>query len=214
MTSNNTTPPKKNPLKLLVDPKHKHHYPQVPTNQYYTPEGADPKKPGSKLELKLPMVYLLGDQEAEVEANCYADTLELFKGKIPKKDEPSNWDQVLNVQRAYWTIYYAMRVPGDLESNWFDSKAEVEATYNWDEIDVLMAHYLDLKMDQPIYKHLNVDDPNAFQKVLDHIKSLGTDPEGNFFLNGFTTHAVNQLIRFLVKERENYQTNNGSSGSP
>src|SRR5271170_2866503 len=95
MSSLNTAPPIKNPVKEAIKPDYIHHA-VVPMKQFQT------NKDTKELEeLWLPMVLLLGDEEEAVEINAYNDTLATFKGKAPKKDEPSNWDQVLDANRAY-----------------------------------------------------------------------------------------------------------------
>lgn len=162
-------------------------------------------------ELYLPMVILTGREMAEVESKSFEDTLKLFKGKSPKNDEPSNWKQQLDAQRAYWTIFYSIRLPGDLTKKWFLSKEQIEDTYNWDEAGILMNNYLTVRLTQPHLINLNQDDDNAFQSAINTIKNLGT--ESDFFLNGFTTHSANLLIKYLVAQLEILQKNNGSSGT-
>jgi hypothetical protein len=158
-------------------------------------------------ELVLPMVILTGRESNECEANTYQDTLAQFKGKAPKKDELSNWDAMIDAHRAFWTVFYSARTPGDISKKWFLSKEQVEDTYNWDEIGILMNDYLTIRLTQPHIAHLDVNDPNSLQGMLDTIKRMGED--NDFFLNGLTMHAKNQLLKYLVAKLETSQNTNG-----
>jgi hypothetical protein len=169
------------------------------------------KDESSGLELHLPMVVLTGRENSAVECNAYQDTLALFKGKSPKKDEPSNWDAILNAQRAFWIVFYSVRHPDDLTKKWFETKQQVEDTYTWDDIEILMNHHMTVRLRQPHLTDINLDDPNAFQQMIDRVKKMGT--ESDFFLSGLTTHSVNQLIKYLVAQLEISQKTNGSSGT-
>lgn len=194
------TNPNINPVQNAINPKYKHHK-VVPM---ITLQGDQ--------ELYLPMVLLTGREESEVEANAYADTLKMFKDRVPKKDEDDNqWKKILDVHRAYWTIFLSVRLPTDLTARYFESKAHVEDEYNWDEAGIIGSNYLEIRMTQPSFKNIDWNDPNAFQHMIDQIKKLGA--ESAFFLNGYTTHSVNQLIKYLVSERESYLKNSGSSGT-
>lgn len=206
MSSLNTKPPIKNPVKEAIKSDYVHHA-VVPMKQFQTNKDTNQVE-----ELYLPMVLLLSDEEDQVESNAYADTLALFKGKCPKKDEPSNWDQLLEANRAYWIIYFSTRLPTDLKKKWFDSKQEVQHLYTWDSANVVISHYVTIKMTQPCYDKIDFSSPTVFQDILDQIKKFGTEDKSDFFFNGLTTHDVNQLIKFLVKERESFHKNNGSSG--
>jgi hypothetical protein len=200
MTSKNTTPPSINPAIQATTPGYRYHR-VVPMIQLHEDQ-----------ELYLPMVVMTGRENSLVEANAFQDTLALFKGKAPKTDEPSNWDEQLEAQRAYWTIFVCTRMPEDLTTKYFQSKQQVEDTYNWDEISVLLANYVEVRINQPTLKNVDPNNPNAFQEIIDTIKKLG--PDSNFFLNGITSHSVNQLIRYLVAQVETLQTNSGLSGTP
>lgn len=200
MTSQNTQPPATNLVAKLTDPK------------YVYSQLVPMLKMEEDKELTLPMVLLTGRENSQVEANAFQDTLNLFRGKAPKTDEPSNWDQQLEAQRAYWTVFMATRLPTDLKKKWFLTKEQVEEEYNWDEIGVLMNHHMTVRLSQPTLKNIDPNDPQAFQKTIDMIKKMGM--EGDFFLNGFTTHSVNQLMKYLVLERETLLKNSGLSGTP
>ena len=200
MSSKNTEPKEINPVAQATTPGYRHHR-IVPMLQEH--EGK---------ELHLPMVILNSREDAMVQANAYQDTLKLFNGKCPKLDEPSNWDQQLEAQRAAWIVFMSCRLPNDLTKRWFNNKEQVEDTYNWDELGILMNHYLDVRLSQPHLKSLDLSDPDSFQNMIDQIKKMGTDD--SFFLNGFTTHSLNRLIKFLVAQLENLQSSNGSSGTP
>ncbi len=195
MTSENIEQPTTNFVQQATTPGYRYHQ-VVPMLQNH--EGK---------ELHLPMVILTGRENNEVEANAYQDTLKLFKGKCPKKDEPSNWDQLIDAQRAYWIIFYSIRLPNDLTKKWFNSKTQVEDTYDWDTAGILMNNYMTVRLNQPHMSNIDFNDPNAFQSVIDRVKKLGA--EGDFFLNGFTTHSANQLIKYLVARLESSPTSNG-----
>ena len=184
-----------------IEPKPKYHR-VVPMMQYFTLPATQPGKLGEKQELYLPMVLLTGAEDAIVEASCYQDTLKLFNNKSPKIDEPSNYKEQLEAQRAYWTIYMTCRLPDDLNVKYFESKQHVESLYGWDEAGILMAHYLSVRMTQPQFSKVDVNDPQAMQKMIAKIKLMGGDSD--FYLNGVTSHAINQLIKYLIAEREQY----------
>ena len=196
MSSKNIIPPQENPVRSATTAGWRHHR-VVPVLQY--------DKDGN--QLKLPMVILTGNEMAEVESKAFADTLKLFDGRAPKSDEPSNWDQQLEAQRSYWTIFLSVRTPDDLLKKWFISKEQVGDTYNWDEAGILMSHFLTVRLTQPHLVNLDPNDPNAYQTIIDTIKKAGT--ESDFFMNGLTTHASNQLIKFLVAKLEPSQNING-----
>lgn len=206
MTSLNILPPIVNPVKAALSPGYKHH--AVVPMKIYQIENEETQ------ELHLPLVLLLGYEEDQVEANAYHDTLTAFKGKAPQKSEPSNWDQLLEANRAYWTVYFAARLPTDLSKKWFDSKQEVAQNYTWDSIGIVLSNYITLKMTQPCYQKIDFSSSTVFQDILDQLKRFGTEDKSDFFFNGLTMHDFNQLMKFLVKERETYQKNNGSSGEP
>jgi hypothetical protein len=198
MTSNNTTAPTINQVQQkIIQRQHR----VIPMLQMH--EGK---------MLHLPMVLMTGREASVVEMNAYQDTLEMFKGKAPKKDEPSNWDQLLDANRAYWTVFQTIRLPNDLTKKWFESKLQVEDTYNYDEVGILMNDYMTIRLNQLHLVNIDPNDPNAYQTMLDNIKKMG--PEGDFFLNGFTTHTVNQFVKYLIAQLENLQKSSGSSGTP
>ena len=196
MTSNNIEEKKINPVAQATTPGWRHHR-MVPMLQKIEDK-----------ELVLPMVVLTGRENSEVEARSFKDTLALFDGKSPKKDDPSNWDEQLNAQRAYWTVFYSIRTPNDLTKKWFLDKAQVEDTYNWDEIGILMNDHLTVRLTQPHLIHLDAEEGDGiFQKAIERVKKLGTDSD--FFLNGFTTHSLNLLLKYLVAKLETSQITNG-----
>lgn len=205
MSSLKVAAPLVNPVKAALSLAYRHHT-VVPMKQFHLDKNDPNAEPQ---ELYLPMVLLLSYEEDQVEANAYADTKLLFKGAVPKKDEPSQWDRLLDAQRAYWTIYLSTRLPNDLEKKWFDSKDEVTKVYTWDSANVIMSHYLTIKMTQPCYQNIDFSSPTVFQDILDQIKKFGTEDKSDFFFNSLTTHAANRLIKFLVKERESYRKNGG-----
>ena len=193
--SNNTTPPVINEIRQCIKLKGRF-FKEVPMLLQH-----DGK------ELTLPMVVLNGAEMEEVEQNTYADTLKAFKGKPPKDDEPSNWHQLMEANRAYWTIYFSVRMPEKLQEKFFITKTQVQDTYTSDEAGIIASHYLEVQLNQPHLINLAEDDENVFQAVLDRIKKQGEN--SNFFTNGLTTASANRLIKYLVKKLESLQTTNG-----
>src|ERR1700678_3121221 len=206
MTSLKVAPPILNPVKAALKQDYRHHA-VVPMRQFQVDSATNEAQ-----ELYLPLVLLYGYEEEMVEANAYADTLASFKGKAPKKDEPSNWDQLLDANRAYWTIFQSARSPLDLNVKWFDNKQEVQKTYTWDSANIIMEDYVKIKMTQPCYQNIDFSSPTVFQDIIDQIKRHATEDQSYFFLNSMNTFHINQLIKFLVKERETYHKSNTSSG--
>lgn len=163
--------------------------------------------------LHLPMVVLNPREQREVESKAYADARACFKD-VPKKDEPGmeSFVKIMDDCRAAYTILYAVRVPGDLNKKWFMDKQQIEDTYTLDEMGTLCNHYVTVRLNQPYMKLLDVSDPNMFQNVIEMIKKEGS--ESDFFLNGLTTHSVNQLLKYLVSQLPNSPKDNGLSGEP
>lgn len=163
-------------------------------------------------QLYLPMVIGTSRELAEIEENSYQDTVKHFHGTVPKLDQHSNWKAIEDYHRAAWTVYVCCRQPTDLKQRFFLSKQDVEDTYNWDELGLLMANYLSMRKNQDIYKSL---DPNSVDPYQDLIDQIVKDVEkSDFFLNSLTTHTVNLLVKFLVAERQSYKNISGLSGSP
>ena len=157
-------------------------------------------------ELHLPMVVLTTREQNEVEIKAYQATRAAFGGVVPKNDEPNNWDRILDDNRATLTIFYATRLPDDLTKKWFNDKTQVEDTYTPEEAGILCNNYLSVKLTQPHLKHFDANNADAFQAIIDRIKK---DGESDFFLNGFTTHSVNQLVKFLVSQLPSLPKDNG-----
>src|ERR1035438_1487518 len=114
MSSINTKQVSENPIAIATTPGYRHHR-IVPMLQLH--EGQ---------ELQLPMVMLTTREDNTVQASAYQETLKLFNGKCPKLDEPSNWDQLLEAQRAAWIVYMSVRLPNDLSKKYFNNKEQVE----------------------------------------------------------------------------------------
>ena len=118
----------------------------------------------------------------------------------------------MDANRAYWTIYLAARLPDDLDKRWFDNKLEVQKTYTWDNANIIMEHYVTIKMTQPCYANIDFSSPTVFQDILDQIKSFAKEDQSDFFLNSMNTFHINQLVKFLVKDRETSLKSSTSSG--
>jgi hypothetical protein len=198
MSSNNTTEPKQSVYSQYTTPGYRFNM-TVPMLQK--------DKDGNMLHL--PMVVLTTREQQEAETKAYNDTRACFKD-VPKKDEHSNWDQIMDNNRAAYIIYYSVRLPNDLKTKWFNDKKQVEDTYTIEECSILMNNYLTVKINQPHLKTLDVEDPSSFQSMIDMIKK---DAESDFFLNGYTTHSVNQLVKYLVAQLVSLQTDSGLSGT-
>ncbi len=163
-------------------------------------------------ELHLPLVVLTPREQNEIEVQAYNMTRAQFK-EVPKNDEPGmqTWNRLLDDYRAVLTIFYAARMPNDLSKKYFIGPDQISDSYTPEEVGILCNHYLTVRLTQPHLKHFDADDPNALQAVIDAIRK---DGESDFFLNGFTTHSVNQLVKSLVHQLANLQRLNGSPGTP
>lgn len=208
MTSFKTAPPIQNPTKAALSQGYLHHA-VTAMKQFHT----DPQTQEVQ-ELYLPLVLLYGYEKDQIETNAYQDTLNSFKGKAPKKDESSNWDAMLDANRAYWTIYFSARLPTDLQIKWFDSKQEVQKIYTWDAANLIMEQYVALEMTQPCFHNIDFSSPTAFQDIIEQIKKHALEDKTDFFLNGMNTFYINQLIKYLVSHQEKSPLTNGSSGKP
>jgi hypothetical protein len=166
-----------------------------------------------KSELILPMVVETSRELAEIESNAENDTREQLK-IMPNAEQTSVsvWKQVMRMHRSAWLVYTCCRLSTDLTQKYFMNKQQVLDTYNPDELGILMDHYASVRYTQPHYTLLDVDSPTAFQDAIDKIKKMGT--ESDFFLNSFTTHSVNQLIKYLVSQLPNSENITGMSGTP
>ncbi len=164
-------------------------------------------------ELNLPMVILTPREQNDVEVQAYNLTRAVFK-EIPKNDEPgaATWNRLMDDNRAVLTILYSVRLPDDLTKRFFMDKQQIEDTYTPEEVGTLCNHYLTVKLNQPHLKHFDPSDPNALQTIIDVIKRDGE--KSDFFLNGFTTHSVNQLVKSLALQLVSLQKDNGSPGTP
>lgn len=165
-------------------------------------------------DLNLPMVVLTSRENAEVKAKAFADTVAMFGGKPPKEGEMgvASWNNIYETQESTWIVFYSVRVPNDLTKKWFLSKQAIEEDYSEAEVGILAQNYVSVVLTQPHLTVVDFSKPNAFQAMIDQIKEQGE--KSDFFLNGLTTHSVNQFIKFLIADRENLQKNTGLSGTP
>lgn len=161
-------------------------------------------------QLHLPMVVLTPREENDIEATAYQLTRAAFK-EVPKNDEPglTTWVRMMDNHRGVLTVLHATRLPDDLSQKFFMDKQQIEDTYTLDEIGILCNHYLTVKLNQAHLKHFNPNEPGALQALIDVIKR---DGESDFFLNGLTTHSVNQLVKSLVVQLASLQKDSGSLG--
>lgn len=164
-------------------------------------------------QLHLPMVVLNTREQNEIEVAAYNLTKAAFK-EAPKNDEPgaAAWARFMDDQRALLTILQCVRLPDDLTKKYFLDKQQIEDTYTPEEVGILCNHYLTVRLNQPHMKHFNQEDPEALQAIIDAIKKDGE--KSDFFLNGFTTHSVNQLVKFLALRLQNSPKDNGLPGTP
>jgi hypothetical protein len=164
-------------------------------------------------QLHLPMIVLNTREQNEIEVLAYGLTRAAFK-EIPKNDEPgaASWARFMDDQRALLTILYCVRLPEDLTKRFFLDKQQIEDTYTPEEVGMLCNHYLTVRLNQPHMKHFDQSNPEALQAIIDAIKKDGE--LSDFFLNGFTTHSVNQLVKSLVSRLVNSQKDSGSPGTP
>ena len=199
---NSLQEPKTNLYAETTKPGYKHHL-VVPMLQK-TEDGR---------ELHLPMVVLTPREQTDIELQAYHLTKAAFK-EVPKNDEPgaATWQRVMDDNRAVLTILNAVRLPDDLTKCFFMDKKQIEDTYTPEEVGTLCNHYLTVKMNQPHLKYFDHTDPDALQSIIEVIKRDGE--KSDFFLNGFTTHSVNQLVKSLALQLVSLQKDSGSSGTP
>jgi hypothetical protein len=175
-------------------------------------------------EVVLPMTPGTPREIQEAEANARATTKSIlgdveFKNQGYRLDEAGNkifsdWDKVYNKNRKAEIIATCAKVPGDLTKQYFDNAEQVLAMYPSDDVlDMVFDHWYTVKYTQPHFTLLDekIDADERFQDAIDKIKAAGEDAD--FFLNSFTTHSSNQLIKYLVSKVQQNSTNtNGGSG--
>ncbi len=164
-------------------------------------------------EVICPMVVGTTRDIRECEEQAEIDTRAVLGDvALSNRGKGSTWSKTMDFNRSAWLIFTCTRLPGDLNKKFFESKQQVEDTYDPDEIGILMDHYATVRFSQPHYVMFEgeKDEKTAFQNVIDKIKKQGE--ESDFFLNSFTTHSVNQLIKYLVSLLPNSETITGTSG--
>ena len=166
-------------------------------------------------ELNLPMVLSTAREETEIEAGAENDAKTQLK-TLPTEEQNkvSTFKNLMNIHRAGWTVYVACRKPTDLQQRFFLNKEQVMDTYNPDELGILMDHYNTVRYTQPHYVIIDTNLPPevAFQDAIDKIKKMGE--QSDFFLNSFTTHSLNRLIKYLVSHHTSCKLGTGGSGTP
>lgn len=167
-----------------------------------------PFKTKDNQELILPMVVLSGRELYEAKQKAEEDTRKSYGKEIPKKDESSEWENRYTDNLAYWTIFYSVRQPNDLNKRLFPTKDAVMDCITADQAGILSNHYMTVQLNQPWLTHLSNDDPDKLEALLQKIIDAGTkDP--HFFLNSLTSHAQNALINFMAAKLERLQMDNG-----
>lgn len=164
-------------------------------------------------EVVLPMVLGTARDMSIAESNAEKDVAkDIGEVSLSNRNTGSVWLKLMNTYRAAWIVYLCTRMPDDLTKKFFDSKDQVMDTYDSDELGILLDHYGTVRYTSPHFKLIDPNDPNSFQEAIDKIKQQGT--ESDFFLNGFTTHSLNQLIKYLVSLVTNLESTIGGSGMP
>lgn len=160
----------------------------------------------------LPMYVLSGRELFEAKQKAEADTRASYGKDIPKKDESSDFDQKYNDHLAYWTIFYSVRDPNDEKKRFFPTKEAVMDALTTDQASIISNHYMTVTLNQPWLVHLDNDDPEKIENLIQHLIQDGKDP--HFFLNSLTSHSANVLINFMAAKLAKLQTANGSPTTP
>lgn len=158
-------------------------------------------------EVILPMVVLSGRELYEAKQKAEADTRTSYGKDIPKKDEVSEWDMKFNDHLAYWTIFYSVRQPDDETKRLFPTKEAVMDCLTSDQAGILSNDYLTVQMNQPWITHLDNDDPDKIEALIQKLIEDGKSP--HFFLNSLTSHGQNTLINFMAAKLAKLQRGNG-----
>jgi len=161
--------------------------------------------------IKLPMVVLSGREEFEVKQNAHKEVIASFGKNPPKKDDISNYDDLYQDRFAYWTIFYSVRLPTDINKKFFPTIDAVNEL-PYEHIGVLSNVYLMLKVNQPYIEHLSNDDPDKVNALIDKIIADGKDP--HFFLNSLPQLSLIVLINIMGARLARLQTDNGITGTP
>lgn len=169
------------------------------TMPFKTKEGED---------IILPMVVLSGRELFEAKQKAEADTRSSYGKDVPKKDEASGWDEKYNDHLAYWTIFYSVRQPDDLTKKLFPTKESVMDALTSDQAGILSNDYMTVQLNQPWLIHLDNDDPDKLEELVQKLIKDGKDP--HFFLNSLTSHAQNILINFMAAKLQKLQMGSGS----
>lgn len=156
----------------------------------------------------LPMAILSGRELYEAKQKAEADTRVSYGKDIPKKDEASGWAEKYNDHLAYWTIFYSVRQPNDLNKKFFPTKDSVMDALTSDQAGILSNDYMTVQLNQPWLTHLDNDDPDKIESLIQRLIQDGKDP--HFFLNSLTSHAQNTLINFMAAKLAKLQTDSGS----
>jgi hypothetical protein len=182
----------------------------------------DDDEGGVDREVVLPIIVGTARQLKEAEVNAYKTT-KAELGDVPFSDRghrydeqgkkiKSQWDKTYEYNLNAEILFACVRLPGQLDKQFFDSVEQVQAYYPVDVIGLIMDHYYTVRYTQPHYLMLDLelDTEDRFLDVIEKIKKQGT--EADFFLNSLTTHSANQLIKFLVKNHTSSQNTNGGFG--
>lgn len=173
--------------------------------------------PESGKEAVAPM--LLGTGSEMVEAESYAENkVKELIGHVEEhnRGEGSTWHKMMDHFRVAKIVEICVRVPTDLSLKLFDLGVDqVLDTYSEHQLGVLKDHYQVVVFSQPdlILLDPEIEDGTLrMQAAIQKIKEMGED--GDFFINGLTTHSVKQLIKYLVSQPPNSAEHTGSSGTP
>lgn len=163
-----------------------------------------------------PCVVLSESYKRKARKQAYMETVQDFNGKVPKTDEAGIevWNSTFQDNLGAWIIFYAIRVPGNLDKQLFLSKDQLVNDYSPEEIGIMYSNYMTVVLNQRNMLHFNEDDPHALSQVMDTIIKQNTVEETAFFFNSYTTHSLATLVRSLVAQHYNSPTPSGSSGSP
>lgn len=191
----------------------------IPIGLYTNPkDGSKPR------EAVAPMVLGSARDIVSITVNAEKDTLAEL-GDVPLKDRGivrdenknvqaiSTWQKVFTHNKRAWLVYTLIRVPGKLSEKLFQSKQQVEDTFDERQLELFEEHYNVVRFTSPTIKMIE-DEPNpelAQQKIIQRIRDEGE--MSDFFLNSYTTHSLVQLTKYLVSLITNIETTTGTPGS-
>jgi hypothetical protein len=159
----------------------------------------------------LPMVILTGRELMAAKKDAEKLTIAMYDGKMPKKDEASSFDELVEEHLCWQLVYYSVRLPNDLNKKFFPEFNAVMDMLTPDQAGILKNCYLQLQINQPWLVALDNDDPEKINAMIEQLIKDGTDT--HFFLNSLTSVSQNILINSLASRLKKCMTDSGMLGT-